>query len=537
MAPKFIGLTALTKPEQSFDDRIAAKFANVELERHQMHGYQNDDVAFFKATPGSFGLIGIGMGKTVTAGTLLYDLIVEGCDDQILVLGPIPVIASSWPDEFARWRHLAALSYAVLREDDADPRIKAAERAARRAGTSISEAATAVRHQIREELARSNAQIHFANFEALDWLGAFWGAKWPYRIVVIDEASLLKSHKSARWKMLKRYVISPGYITRMHLLTGTPASEGLESFFALTFLVDRGKRFGKHVTHFQKAYFNSSKYTFKLTPQADATERITAKIADITTVRQRKDYFDVAEPLVVQRRVLMTAAETQMYERMRDDYIVQLPDGGAEIEAETAAALSQKLAQMASGVLYETALREPEGYDPDDDDRPDLVKVRTVHHVHDHKIKMLSQIIDELNGKPLIVAYQHRSTLDRLVKAFPRGVKWDKAGKSKAPWNAGKIPVMFMHPKSGGHGNNLQQGGSNIVFFDIPWSRDQFQQLIGRVDRQGQRDEVTVFLLVAAGTIDETIAKAQQEKRDVEEAVFKVLKRMIARRRLALQQS
>ena len=500
-----------------------------------MHEYQNEDVQFFRDTPGSFGLIGIGMGKTVTAGTLLYDLITNGCEDQILVLGPIPVIASSWPDEFSRWRHLAALGYVVLREDDADPRIKAAERAARKAGTSASEAATAVRREIRKDLARSTAQIHFANFEALDWLGDFWGAKWPYRVIVIDEASLLKSHKSARWKMLKRYVISPGYITRMHLLTGTPASEGLESFFPLTFLIDRGERFGKHVTHFQQEYFVSNKYTFKLTPRADSTERIMSKIADITTVRERKDYFNVADPMIVQRRVMMTVAETELYTRMSDDYIVTLPGTETEIEAETAAALSQKLAQMASGVLYETALQEPEGYDPDDDDRPDLVKVRRVHHVHDHKIAMLAQIIDELSGRPLIVAYQHRSTLDRLMKAFPKGVRWDKTGRSKAPWNAGKIPLMFMHPKSGGHGNNLQQGGSNIVFFDIPWSRDQFQQLIGRVDRQGQKNEVTVFLLVTAGTIDETIAKAQQEKRDVEEAVFKVLKRMIAKHRRALQ--
>lgn len=514
----------------NFELTVRSRSAGVQLEREQMHDYQNEDVAFFKAHPFSFGLIGIGMGKTVTAGTLLHDLILDGLDDQILVLGPIPVIATSWPDEFARWRHLACLSYVVLREDDADPRIRVAERAARRAGTSPSVAATAVRRQIREELARSHAQIHFANFEALDWLGEFWGSKWPYRVVIIDEASLLKSHKSGRWKMLKRYAISHGYIIRMHLLTGTPASEGLESFFPLTFLLDKGERFGKFITKFQQEYFIQNKYSFKLTPRADSTERITAKIADITTVRRRQDHFNVKDPLIVQRRITLTPAEMAMYETMRDDYIVQLPEG-QEIEAETAAALSQKLCQMASGVLYETVLREPEGYDPDDDDREDLIKERRVHTVHDHKIVMLRQIIDELQGEPLLVSYQHRSSLDRLVKAFPKGVKWDKTGKSKAPWNAGKIKLMFMHPRSGGHGNNLQQGGSKIVFFDTPWSRDQFEQLIGRLDRQGQKNDVTVFLLVAAGTVDETIAKAQQEKKDAEEAVFKSLRRYIAKRR------
>lgn len=516
----------------NFDQRIKAKFALVEFERDQMHPYQVEDVEFFKTHSRSFGLISIGMGKTVTAGTLLYDLICGGMDSKVLVLGPIPVIASSWPDEFRRWRHLAALNFTVLREDDKAPRLAQARKAARLAGESESKAETAMRVKIRHELARSPAQIHFASFEAIEWLGEFWGTRWPYRTVIVDEASLLKSHESGRWNMLKRFVLTEGYITRIHLLTGTPVSEGIESMFPLTFLLDLGKRFTKHVTKFRERYFIQNRYSFKLKPRPGAVEEVMAKIADIATVRQRKDYFDVKEPLIVQRRVLLGKPEMAMYERMQSDYIVQLPDG-KEIEAETAAALSQKLCQLASGVLYETALEEPEGYDPDDEDRPDLVRVRRVHHVHDHKIEMCRQIVDELQGRPVIISYQHRSSLDRLVKAFPKAVKWDKTGKSKAPWNEGKIPVMLMHPKSGGHGNNLQKGGSHIIFFDTPWSRDQFTQLIGRVDRQGQVNDVTVFLIVAAGTIDETIAKAQQDKRDAEEACFNLLKRMIKRQKSA----
>jgi SNF2 family DNA or RNA helicase len=531
MGQKCIGWITLSKQKQFFDDRLRQRFALVEFERSQMHEYQNEDVEFFKANPFSYGLISIGLGKTVTAGTLLYDLIVNGSEDKILVLGPIAVIATSWPDEFRRWRHLAALNFTVLREDDDDPRIKEAGRLARRAGTSPAEAMTAMRRKIRHELANSPAQIHLANFEAIEWLGEFWGRDWPYRVVIVDEASLLKSHSSARWNMLKRFRLTPGYITRMHLLTGTPASEGIEPFFPLTFLLDCGKRFGKFITHYREKYFVQNKYSFKLKVREGAVEEVLAKIADITTLRRRQDYFNVNEPLIVQRRVTMRPSETELYETMQSEFIVKLPDG-KEIEAETAAALSQKLAQMASGVLYETSLEAPEGYDPDsDEERPDLVKVRRVHSIHDHKIEMLKQIFDEMQGSPVLVAYQHRSSIDRLVKAFPDGVKWDKSGKSKAPWNAGRIKKLFMHPKSGGHGQNLQQGGSTIVFFDIPWSRDQFAQLIGRLDRQGQTNDVTVFLLVTAGTIDETMAKAQQEKKDAEEEVFKVLRRMIGKQR------
>jgi len=207
-------------------------------------------------------------------------------------------------------------------------------------------------------------------------------------------------------------------------------------------------------------------------------------------------------------------------------------DDETEIEAETAAALSQKLSQIASGVLYETTLRLPEDYDPDiDDETPDLIKGRKVHAIHERKIEALKQIIEELPGKNLLVSYQHRSSLDRLQKAFPKAVKWDKTGKSKAPWNAGKIPMLLMHPKSGGHGQNLQKGGHYVVFFDIPWSREQFVQLIGRVDRQGQSHPVTVILLTTSGTIDETIAKAQREKRDAEEEMIKILRRLVAKHR------
>jgi SNF2 family DNA or RNA helicase len=515
---------------ESFDDRIRRKFELVQYDRSDMRDYQVEDVETFKRMPYGFAYIGMGLGKTVTFGTLIYDLICDGMDDKVLILGPIPVIASSWPDEFRSWRHLAALNFTVLREDDADPRLKAARKAARLRGEKESGAETAMRVSIRHELARSRAQIHLANFEAIEWLVEFWDRKWPYRLVIIDEASLFKSHKSTRFDLLKRIRLGQGYIKRLYLLTGTPFSEGLESLFSLTFLLDCGQRFGKHVTKFQNEYFISNRYSFKLEPRSDAAVRLLNAISDISVVRKREDHFDTKDPQIIRRKVLLRQSEMELYQALQDDYLVKLPDGN-EIEAETAAALSQKLCQLASGVLYETVLEEPEGYDPDDDDRPDLVRVRRVHHIHDHKIEMLRQIVDELNGKPILVSYQHRSSLDRLVKAFPKAVKWDKSGKTKEPWNKGKIKMMLMHPKSGGHGNNLQAGGHHIVFFDIPWSRDQFAQLIGRLDRQGQRNEVVVFLLIAAMTIDETIAKAQEQKRDAEEAAYRLLKSMIAKRR------
>lgn len=506
------------------DQFLIERFSHVEREREDMHDYQVEDVQFFKDHPYSFGLLDLGLGKSVTAGTVLADLVLDDIATKVLIVGPIAVIATSWPDELRSWRHLAPLTWTVLRENDDDPRLKLARREDRKNGTKTE---TMVRRQIREELARSRSTIHLVNFEALEWLTEFWQQRWPYRVVIVDEAHAMKSHDSGRFKALARVRNTPGLIKRMHLLTATPASENYMGFFAMTFLLDGGARFGKEITKFQARYFtqNAYDYSFKLRP--GAKEEILAKIADIATIRKRRDHFDTKEATVVQRRFVLSDKAQALYDSMLNDMVLAL--GDTTITADTAAALSQKLSQMASGVVYETALLEPEDYDPDiDDEIPDLIKVRRVHNIHDHKIDMLKALVEELDGENLLVSYQHRASLDRLKKAFPKAVQWDKQGRSKAPWNAGKIPMLLMHPKSGGAGQNLQKGGRYIVFFDIPWSRTDFVQLVGRLDRQGQQRDVTVILLCAAGTIDEKIARAQQDKKANEEEMFRLLRKYIA---------
>lgn len=499
-------------------------FAHVEREFEDMHAYQVEDAEFLWRNPYSYALLDLGLGKSVVGGTVARRLILDNLDQQILIVGPIAVVATSWPDELRSWRHLAPLSFVVLREDDDDPRIKAAMRHDRKTGERTQ---TIVRTRIRHELARSRASIHLVNFEALEWLTEFWGVRWPYRTVIVDEAHGLKSHDSGRFKALAKMRNTPGFITRMHLFTATPASESYMGFFAMTYLLDKGERFGQEITKFRNHYFIQNPYdmSFKLRP--GAKEEILGKLAKIATIRKRADHFDTKDAMILQRRFNMNIHAQALYDQMEDDFVIKL--GASEITADTAAAVSQKLSQMASGVVYETTLMEPPDYDPDiDDEIPDLIKVKKVHAIHDHKLEMLKAIVEELDGQNLIVSYQHRSSLARLIKAFPKGVKWDKTGKSKAAWNRGEIPMMFMHPKSGGAGQNLQKGGHVIVFFDIPWSREQFVQLVGRLDRQGQTEPVTVIMIVATGTIDEKIAKAQALKKMNEEEMFAILKSYIA---------
>lgn len=248
-----------------------------------------------------------------------------------------------------------------------------------------------------------------------------------------------------------------------------------------------------------------------------ADERIAAKISDICLVLKAEDYLDLEKPVSLIENVKLSPQQGALYKQMEDDYIVTLPTG-EEVEAETAAALSQKLLQMASGVLYETVL--------EDVGNGDFKKRRIVHHLHDHKIEKLETIVEEAHGEPLLVAYWHDASLDRLKKAFPKAVVMDKKGECIKPWNAGKIQMLLVHPQSAGHGLNLQHGGRRIVFFDIPWSLELYLQLIGRLARQGQKYVVMVHHLIAEGTLDEAVVEALREKRDAQEVLFVLLKRL-----------
>lgn len=534
----------------SFDKLIQARFAEVELERGQMHRYQTDiALPFLKANPFSALFVDMGLGKTVTTATLIADLILElDNESATLVIGPKRVMADTWPTEFRKWRHLVPFSTALIREEDDDPRVRAgaakdrkiaAERAWERElleARGVPEAdirkqlgltnETEVRHKIRGEMARLRRSVHFINREQVEWLVNFWGPRWPYRTVIIDESSSFKDHKTERFKALAKVRRTPGLITRLHELTATPAAETYEHLFGQLYLMDLGKRLGKNITAYRNEYFIANKWTHEYTLRPNAEEAILDKIKDICLVMKADDYLKVDKPTIVPHKLHLSRAVMEIYETMKSEFVVTLP-GGAEVEAETAAALSGKLQQIASGVLYET-------FKLQDWETGDVKKVKRVHHIHDEKIEALKEIVEALQGKPVVVLYHLKSSLDRLKKFFPKAVVLDKDGKCVKPWNAGKIPMLLIHPQSGAHGLNLQKGGHNMVFFDIPWSLEQYLQAIGRLARQGQLHPVVVKLLIAVGTVDELVYAALSAKEDAQAKLFIMLKRLIREYRSAL---
>lgn len=518
---------------------IRAKFDEVELYREQMHGYQNTGLEFLKANPFSALFIDMGLGKTVTSLTLIADLLAEFADDnKVLVIGPLKVATRTWPDEIRKWNHLAHLNHSVIHVDDEDERVKQAYKDAMKSGRANSNAlfasertkeatahATRVAAQVREDLriaaTLDSASVHMISRDWIEWLVTYYRVSkkpWPYRTIIIDESSGFKDHNSGRFKALQ-VVVDNGKVDRLHLLTATPATEGYIGLFPQIYLLDRGKRLGRNITAYRDAYFKENRYTRKWELREGMEKAILAKISDICLVMKEEDYLPRTPPLFVTRHVHMNDAQRDLYLKMEQDMVVTLDDG-TEVQAETAAALSAKLLQMASGVLYDTKL-EP-GQSEDDDH----VKITKIHKIHEHKIDELKQIVEEAQGKPILVGYHHRASKDRLLKAFPQAVMMDKDGKNIKKWNAGKIPILLMHPASGGHGLNLQAGGHILVYFDIPWSLELYLQFIGRLARQGQKHRVVVFLLVCKGTLDEAVVEALTAKTNAQDKLFKILKKM-----------
>lgn len=557
----------------SWSDQIKALFSDCTLDRDDMHAYQDEAVTFLKKNPFCALFIDMGLGKTVSSLTAILDLVCEMEVDCVLVVAPLRVANETWPTEIRNWRHTASMTIARIRDEDVvdevnaagrrasqilkvhgteDPRVQAFVRRHRElqlrrraksnglAGAEITrygrkhidaamgnpvtavERKLYVKHArrlaagiaVRAHKARNPATIYIINREQLEFLVTAWGRDWPYDTVFIDESSSLKDRTSNRWKALR--AVRP-LIKRMHQLTATPAAESYLHLWAQISLLDLGERLGKTYTEFTNKFFDHNKYTFAYTLKEGAEQTIAEKIADICLTMKVEDYLPLEKPVMEIRNVTLSAAEMAIYKQMESSSIVELD--GREIEAETAAALSSKLLQISSGVLYETYLDE-------DFDTGDFNKVKKVHRVHDRKIEDLKSLVEEVGGENVLVSYHFKSSLARLQEAFPKAVVMDKEGSVVRRWNSGKVPMLLVHPQSAGHGLNLQKGGRHVVFFDLPWSLELYLQLIGRLARQGQPYVVFVHHIVARGTIDELVLSCLLQKQDAQEELFRMLKRL-----------
>lgn len=513
------------------DAWVRDRFSHANLTEGHLHQYQQDAKNFMYDNPFSALFLDTGLGKTGACIKLIHQLVLEGQREPTLVIGPLRVAGVTWPDELREWTFGCPLNFRIIRDGDLVESVNAAGQEARRIAklngadeNGIKLAVAEARHRAAQRAVRTmmigdRSHVHLINQEQVEFLVEAWGKDWPYKVVIIDESSSLKDPTTNRWKALWKI---RKLIKRMHQLTATPASETYLHLYAQITLLDRGERFGTSYNKYKERFFTYNQYSRKHKLRPGAEEEITQLISDICIVMKQEDYLDLQQPVPVYHPVKLDAKQLALYRQMESEFIVELP-AGEVVEAETASALSQKLLQMASGVLYDTISEEV--------GNGDFKDKRVVYQLHDHKIDALRQLHEEINGENMLVAYWHQSSLDRLLKAFPKAKVMDKDGKLIAEWNKGKIPILLLHPMSGSHGLNLQRGGRHVVFFDIPWSYERYYQFYRRLARQGQKYLVLIHHLVATGTKDEMVAQCLRDKRDGQEMLFRWINRM--RRKLA----
>ena len=428
--------------------------------QYRPHEYQTYATEFILAHPVAAILLSMGLGKSVITLTALFDLCLDRFEiGKTLIIAPLRVASETWPSEIQKWDHLKGLTYSVAVGTEAE----------------------------RKAALRQQVSLHIINRENVQWLVAQSGLPFDYDMIVVDELSSFKSYQAKRFRSLMK--VRP-MVKRIVGLTGTPSANGLMDLWAEFRLLDLGKRLGRFITHYRDEFFTPDKrsgqqiFTYK--PKPGAEDEIYRRIADITISMKSTDYLHMPECVMNEVTVELTPTEQAVYTRMKQDLVVQLRDG--EIDAVNAAALSNKLCQMANGAVY--------GED---------------HHAvafHDRKLDALEDLLEAANGNPVLIAYWFRHDLERIRKRFT--VLEIQTCQDISDWNAGRIPVAVIHPASAGHGLNLQAGGSTLIWFGLTWSLELYQQTNARLWRQGQKNTVVIHHIITKGTIDEQIMKALQ---------------------------
>ena len=447
--------------------------------KYKAHEYQEYATKFIEDNEESAVFLECGLGKSVITLTAIKNLMARGEVSRVLVVAPLRVGKTTWPEEIGKWDHLGGLTYAV-------------------AIGNVAERLSAL---------KAKADITIINRENVEWLIDKSGVAFDYDMLVIDELSSFKSFKAKRFKALLK--VRP-HITRVVGLTGTPSSNGLMDLWAEFRLLDLGERLGRYITRYRLAYFTPDKrnaqVVFSYKPLPGAEERIYDKIDDITISMRAADYLKLPSLVMNTVVVEMGDKEKEIYDSLCDDMVVSLGDN--EIDAVNAASLSNKLLQMANGAVYGDE--------------------HSVHQIHDEKLNALEDLIESANGKPVLVAYWFKHDLARIKAKFPfvREIKTDADIRA---WNRGEIEVGIIHPASAGHGLNLQTGGSTLIWFGLTWSLELYQQTNARLYRQGQKNTVVIHHIVTKGTIDERVLKALEKKEKTQNSLIDAVKAELRR--------
>lgn len=442
--------------------------------QYKPHPYQRYATQMICDKPAAGLFLDMGLGKTVATLTaiqqLLYDDFVVS---KVLVIAPKRVARDTWPAEMDKWSHLD-LTHALVLGDA----------------------------QKRRQALQTRADVYIINRENVQWLVGYYGKRWPFDMVVLDELSSFKNNQAKRFKALRKVLPK---VKRVVGLTGTPAPNGLVDLWPQMYLLDRGERLGKTITSFRDRWFypgaRRGHTVFEWLPKTHAEEEIYQSLSDICISMQAVDWLDMPQITFRDVGVEMPPKARERYKTLERDLLLGCTD--SDVVADSAAVLSNKLLQMSNGAVY--------------DEHGD------VQHIHDVKLDKLEDAVESANGRPLLVYYTYRHDLERIQERFPDAVAFDSSEHIR-DWNAGKIQMLMAHPASAGHGLNLQDGGHHIIWFGLPWSLELYQQANARLHRQGQRRTVYVYHIVCKDTMDQAVLRALENKDTSQAALVEALR-------------
>ncbi|MDE2098477.1 MAG: ATP-dependent helicase [Patescibacteria group bacterium] len=418
-----------------------------------------------------------GLGKTSLCYRL-FDLL-KLCGSAffpILVIAPLAVARDVWPDEQRKWADFEGMRVVPI------------------IGSV----------QQRTAALMLRADVYTVNYENLVWLVEYFGERWPFRFIVADESTRLRGFRlkgqgTSRATALGKIANRTG---RWVNLTGTPSPHGLESIWGQQWFVDFGERLGHGYTDYIRRWFIVDPYTREVAPRPNARQEIYAALADCTMALRAEDWLDVKKPHEFEKRVILPPDAMKHYRTMERQFFADLP--AEKIVAWNAAAKSGKLIQLAAGSIYDANA--------------------VAHHVHDAKIDALRSLFDELD-EPLLVVYHFKFDAAAILKEFGSEARVYAGKSDEEAWNAGKIPMLLIHPKSAGHGLSLQHGGRAICFFTNTWDLELRLQAIERLGpaRQllsGYDRAVLIYDLIAENTVDVNVLDRLEGRATEQEALM-----------------
>jgi len=479
------------------------------LTPQQLHDYQRECVVHQLTHPDSMLWLGMGLGKTPITLTTIVDRMRAGQVEKTLIFGPLRVIQAVWARESRKWTHTKHLRFSVI-------------------------------HGTREKRSRAlfaDADIYLINYENMNWLAEQLDHYYlsqekplPFQMVVYDEVSKLKNstalrmaggnrdRKDGRGETYKIKItgwrkIIPHFKYRTGL-TGTPASNGYLDLHGQFLAVDGGVRLGEYITHYKDSYFTSDYNGWKYSPTDLGKQWIEHKISDITVKMDAREHLDLPDAVTTNMMVDLPIAARKAYDEIEKQMFTQL-DSGNEVEVFSRSSVSNKCLQFCNGSPYLSS------------DSPEF------EAVHDAKLNALEEVLEEAAGSPVLCSYSFTADADRIVKRFKkyRPVNLTKTKSADTEkiinrWNSGDIKLLVGHPASMGHGvDGLQETGHIVVWFGINWSLELYDQMCGRIDRQGQTKPVSIIRILCNDTVDLAVADAIERKTDDQEGLKAALQR------------